>query len=428
MNDCTLSRSTGLLGLGIAVLLSCTVFAQTPPDQPAPVEPAKISYSKQVEPLLRDKCQGCHQPAKPQGRYEMTSFARLLAGGESGSAAVVPGKPDESYLLELITAHDGKAQMPRKGDPLAASEVELIRTWIAQGAVDDRPAGGQPLYSPERPPRYDQPPVVTSVAFSPNGKWLAVSGFHEVLLVAVSNWQLSKRLIGLSERIESVAFSHDSSRLAVTGGSPGRLGEVQVWDVESAKLLLSHQVTYDTLYGGAFSPDGKLIAFGCSDNTVRAIDSETGEQKLFSGAHEDWVRACVFTPDGTHLISGGRDMAVKLVEVATERFVDNITSITPGALRGGINSLARHPKRNEILVGGSDGVPKVYRVFRVTERRIGDDSNLVRQFLLSPDVSSRWPPTSTERCWPRPVRSTAPVACVFTNTTLTTRFPITSKP
>ncbi len=84
------------------------------------------------------------------------------------------------------------------------------------------------------------------------------------------------------------------------------------------------------------------------------------------------------------MISGGRDMAVKLVEVATERFVDNITSITPGALRGGINSLARHPTRNEILVGGSDGIPKVYRVFRVTDRRIGDDSNLVRQFPAQP--------------------------------------------
>ncbi|MFO1065655.1 MAG: DUF1549 domain-containing protein [Pirellulales bacterium] len=105
---------------------------------------------------------------------------------------------------------------------------------------------------------------------------------------------------------------------------------------------------------------------------------------MFQGAHEDWVRACVFIPNGTHLVSAGRDMTCKLTEVATERFIDNITSITPGALRGGINSLARHPSRDEILVGGSDGVPKVYRVFRVTDRRIGDDSNLVRQFPAMP--------------------------------------------
>ncbi len=109
--------------------------------------------------------------------------------------------------------------------------------------------------------------------------------------------------MGLSERIESVNFSRDSARLAVTGGSPGRMGEVQVWDVAKGELLLSRQVTYDTIYGGVFSPDGKLVAFGCADKTVRAIDSVTGEQKLHQGAHEDWIRATVFNPSGTHLLS-----------------------------------------------------------------------------------------------------------------------------
>ncbi len=77
-------------------------------------------------------------------------------------------------------------------------------------------------------------------------------------------------------------------------------------------------------------------------------------------------------------------MSVKLTEVATERFIDNVTSITPGALRGGIQALARHPQRDEILVGGSDGTPRVYRVFRETARVIGDDSNLIRQFESMP--------------------------------------------
>ena len=56
-----------------------------------------------------------------------------------------------------------------------------------------------------------------------------------------------------------------------------------------------------------------------------------------------------------------------------------MTSITPGALKGGINAIARHPDRDEILVGGSDGVPKIYRVFRITARKIGDDSNLIKK-------------------------------------------------
>ena len=158
------------------------------------------------------------------------------------------------------------------------------------------------------------------------------------------------------------------------------MGEVQVWDVAKRKLALSVPVTYDTVYGASWSPDGTKIAFGCADNTVRAIDAKTGEQVLFMGSHNDWALDTVFSVDGSHLISVGRDMTAKLTEVATQRFVDNITSITPGALKGGLSAVARHPKRDEIVVGGSDGEPKLYRVFRQTVRVIGDDSNLIREF------------------------------------------------
>ncbi len=57
---------------------------------------------------------------------------------------------------------------------------------------------------------------------------------------------------------------------------------------------------------------------------------------LYQGAHSDWVLDTVFSKDGTYLISVSRDRSMKLVEVATQRFVDNITSITPGALKGGL--------------------------------------------------------------------------------------------
>ncbi|NDB77838.1 MAG: hypothetical protein EB141_19710, partial [Verrucomicrobia bacterium] len=98
-------------------------------------------------------------------------------------------------------------------------------------------------------PVYSLPPVITSLDYSPDGKLLAVAGFHEVLLHQANGSGLVARLVGLSERIESVKFSPDGKRLAVAGGLPGRMGEVQIWDVEKRKLALSHSVTYDTLYG-----------------------------------------------------------------------------------------------------------------------------------------------------------------------------------
>lgn len=230
-------------------------------------------------------------------------------------------------------------------------------------------------------PVYVRPPVVTKIDFSPDGKLLAVAGFREVLLHHADGSGIVARLVGKSERIESFSFSPDGSRLAVTAGDPGSEGEVQIWDVASRKQVLSHKVTEDTLYGASWSPDGQLVAFGCSDNTVRAINASTGEQVLFQGAHNDWVLDTVFTVEHeqAHLLSVSRDMTVKLTEVSTNRFIDNVTSITPGALKGGINAIDRHPVRDEIIVGGSDGVPKIYRVFRVTARKIGDDSNLIRK-------------------------------------------------
>jgi len=71
---------------------------------------------------------------------------------------------------------------------------------------------------------------------------------------------------------------------------------------------------------------------------------------------------------------------MKLTEVATERFVDNITSITPGALKGGLMTVDRHPTKDELLCGGADGTPKIYQMYRTKDRKIGDDFNLLRAF------------------------------------------------
>jgi WD40 repeat protein len=346
--------------------------------------PLEVSFDRLVRPILQVNCQGCHQPAKAGGGYVMTSFDSLKQGGESELPAIVPSQPLESNLVEMITPHDGKAEMPQNKPPLAAAEIELITRWIAQGAKDDTPQTAATRYDMDHPPVYTRLPVIPALAFSPDGSLLAVAGFHEVLLWNSDATKLVGRLVGLSERIESLSFSPDGKKLAASAGRPARMGEVQVWDVAQRKLVLSVPVTFDTVYGTSWSPDSSKIAFGCADNTVRAIDSKTGDQVFFMGSHGDWVLDTVFSADGSHLISVGRDMAAKLTEFATQRFVDNITSITPGALKGGLSAVARHPRRDEIVVAGSDGEPKLYRVFRQTIRVIGDDSNLIRKFPAMP--------------------------------------------
>ena len=324
-----------------------------------------MSYHADVLPILQANCQGCHQPAKASGKLDMTAFKNLLAAGESGSAAIVPGKPDESYLIEQITPRSkAKRRCRRTSRRWPASEIALIRRWIEEGARDDTPPDTTPPIDAEHPPVYSGPPVITSLDWSPNGELLAVAGFHEVLLHKADGSGLVARLVGMAERIESVRFSPDGTKLAVTGGRPAGRAKCRFGMSPSSKLLLSVPVTNDSIFGASWSPDGKRVAFGCTDKSVRAIDAETGEQVLFQQAHDDWVLGTTFSVDGSHLVSVGRDMTAKLIEVATQRFVDNITSITPGALKGGIQSVQAPsaPRRN--LFGGADGTPRIYRMER----------------------------------------------------------------
>lgn len=369
-------------------------------------EPTKVSFYKDVRPIFQQHCNGCHQPAKPMGGFIMTSHAELFKAGEREKPGVVAGKPDASYLVEQIKVHDnGKAEMPRGRDPLTADLIKTVTDWVAQGAIDDTPPSAKAVViDADHPPKYLAPPVVTSLAFSPDGRTIAVSGYHEVLLFDTEKYELKARLIGISERVQALAYSPDGKKLAAVGGAPGRFGEVQIWNPETEKLLISTPVTFDTLYGVSWSPDGRSVAFGCADNTVRAIDPLTGKQTLQMGTHSDWVLGTAYSQDGAHLVSIGRDMTMKLTEADTQRFIDNVTSITPGALKGGLMALDRRPVKerrmtkvpqdqggvfsekvyDEVIAAGSDGQPRLYKIHREVKRVIGDDANKIREYERMP--------------------------------------------
>ncbi len=399
----TLVRPLVLAGAVLAFLAPTTRAADPPADKPK--EPTDVSYYRDVRRIFQQHCQGCHQPAKPLGSFVMTEYADLLKAGDHKLAGVVPGQPDNSFIVEQITSKDGgkTATMPKNNEPLNAADIATIRKWIADGAKDDTPTTVRDPINAEHPPVYEVPPVITSLAYSPDGALLAVAGYHEVLLHKGDGSGLVARLVGLSERVQTVAFSPDGSYLAVAGGSPGRFGELQIWDVGRKRLKQSQSITFDTLYGVSWSGDGTKVAFGCADNTLRAIDAATGKQVLFQGAHSDWVLGTAFSKDSRFVTSVSRDGSMKLTEVATQRFIDNITSITPGALKGGLLAVARDPVQrdqkvntsapgidkserwyDELLISGSDGVPRLYKMHRETKRVIGDDANKVREYAQMP--------------------------------------------
>ena len=183
---------------------------------------------------MQRSCSGCHQPAKQGGKLLLTSYAGLKAGGENGPA-FVPGKPEESLVVQYISGP--KPEMPKNGEPLKPAQVELVASWIGQGASDDTPASVQDPVTAENPPKYSSPPVIPALAYSPDSSLLAVSGFHEVLLHKADGSGLVARLIGRAERIESVAFSPNGKILGAVGGTPALFGEAQFWSVPDKKLI-----------------------------------------------------------------------------------------------------------------------------------------------------------------------------------------------
>ena len=240
-----------------------------------------VSFHRQVRLILQQKCQGCHQPAKLKGKLLLTSYDGFARGGTNGPSWVA-GKPEESRVLKHLRGEGDFSLMPEGEKALPAEQIDLFARWIRQGAKDDTPEEFKRTLVTKEPPTYTQPVTVTAMAYSPDGTTLAVSGYREVLLHKPDGSGLQDRLVGLSERIEGIAFSPDGKQLLVAGGSAGRFGELQFWDWKERKLLRSVLPSYDTVYGAAWSADGKRVSFGCADNSARIIDADNGKQVLRS--------------------------------------------------------------------------------------------------------------------------------------------------
>ena len=335
--------------------------------------PTEASYFQDIRPILQRHCQACHQPASRQGELLLTDYQGFSQGGKSGPA-FVPGEPEASLVIAHLTGSQ-EPRMPLGPSPLADSEIELFRRWIRGGAQDDTPLEVRAPAASGEPPVYRLPPVVTALSYSPDGTLLAVSGYREVLLHSGDGSELKSRLLGNSDRIQSLSFSQDGKILMAGGGTPARFGEVQWWDVPSRKLKRSVTVCEDTVFGAVLSPDASKVVLGCADHTVRILETATGRELLKMRHHENWVLGTLFDMEGERIVSVGRDRAVKLINASTGAFMENIN-----LLRGELTAVARHPTRNAVVIGGEGRVPYYYSMDRLKKMRIADDSTIIREF------------------------------------------------
>jgi hypothetical protein len=95
---------------------------------------APVDFEADIEPILKERCFKCHGDEKQKGKLRLDRLAGMLRGGDSGEAAVVPGDPAGSFLVKLVKHEEADLEMPPKGGPLTAAQIELISKWITEGA------------------------------------------------------------------------------------------------------------------------------------------------------------------------------------------------------------------------------------------------------------------------------------------------------
>lgn len=95
-------------------------------------------FQRDVQPIFAEHCSQCHgvDAAERKGGLRVDDRSSVLKGGESGQAAIVPRKPEQSELFRRIAATDVDTVMPppQHNKPLSAKQIETLRQWIADGA------------------------------------------------------------------------------------------------------------------------------------------------------------------------------------------------------------------------------------------------------------------------------------------------------
>jgi WD40 repeat protein len=174
-----------------------------------------------------------------------------------------------------------------------------------------------------------------SVAFSPNGRYIATSekGGNGRLWEA-STGRLIREFEGRASAFYAVAFS-PNARYVLAGGDDERL---EMFDRETGATMWSYKGKGEgSIHSVAFSPDGKFVASGgIQSSEGRYIgkldlwDATSGKHVRNLAGHRDWISAVTFSPDGRHLASGSDDKTIRFWEVATGREAKRIAGYTKG--------------------------------------------------------------------------------------------------
>jgi WD40 repeat protein len=182
-----------------------------------------------------------------------------------------------------------------------------------------------------------------------------------------------KTFKGHSNIVFSVAFSPDGKTLA--SGSVDNT--IKIWEVSSGQELKTLKGHLDTVFSVAFSPNGMTLASGSFDRTIKLWDAATGQEMKTLKGHSHFVLSVAFSPDGKTLASGSHDDAIKIWDVSSGQELKTLKGNTDP-----VRSVAFSPDGKKVASGSSDNTIKLWDVASGLESRTLQGGSSV---LFSPD-------------------------------------------
>jgi serine/threonine protein kinase len=184
-------------------------------------------------------------------------------------------------------------------------------------------------------------------------------------------------LTGHSDYVPSITFSPDGRTLA--SGSHDKT--IKLWDVHSQREIATLTGHSDIVISVAFSPDGRTLASGSSDNTIKLWDVHSQREIATLTGHSELVTSVAFSPNGRTLASGSSDNTIKLWDVHSQREIATITGHSEFVI-----SVAFSPDGRMSASGSPDNTIKLWDV--PSQRQIATitgHSELVFSVAFSPD-------------------------------------------
>jgi WD40 repeat protein len=214
---------------------------------------------------------------------------------------------------------------------------------------------------------------IESLALSPDGNTIAAGSTNGwVKLWDIKTGKFIKTLIyhdNFEKVVHSVAFSPNGKLLAI-----GRCGFIELWDTIDWKfnsILKKGGDYWDIINSLTFSPDGKTIASGTKYKSINLWDISTGKLKMTLNGHKDEVLKVVFSPDGKKIASGSKDNTIKIWDSTTFKLISTFEHQSAR-----INAVTFSPNGEIIASGSGDGTIKLWDV---------SSGKLIKEFLGQED-------------------------------------------